>query len=278
MKIESILKKLKSAGVEHVVYTAEVVEPLLTNTFDNDGLHYIQDVRSAVFTAYGISKMSHVPVVVLLDESYLPSTYTGLTEAWFQRVPVIVISYNGKSLDKSFYLDRCVDLSIVVSEETIIDAEIRKIVSLHGPSLIKVQETIKEETPFDYTEIVSTIIDGDARIFCYNAINVDNKIVNIDYAHKYGVLSKYVGYLSSGKDSILVIPEEILSLDSNIFNFRNFPQNFKLIVKADDTQNWEKFTNWMTANGIRVEKMNIPIEKEKLQKALKETPVAILLK
>ena len=77
--VDSFIKK----GVEKIVYTSPQHDIFVTGIASAD-CFFVEDVRSAVFNAYGMAKITHKPVVVLVDEPYLASTYTGLTEAWFQ--------------------------------------------------------------------------------------------------------------------------------------------------------------------------------------------------
>ena len=51
---------------------------------------------------------------------------------------------------------------------------------------------------------------------------------------------------------ILCIPECLLAYDSNIFNFRNLPESFMVIVIADDSQVFDKLKPWIQSNAIHV--------------------------
>lgn len=281
MLIQRIIDALLVKGIQTIYYTSQTAFDLLGLNIGNKvTCFFIPDARSAVFTAYGVAKMSLSPTIVLIDESYLPNTYTALTEAWFQRVPVIIISYNSKNTDSSAYLDRCVDTTCFVNKETDLSGTIDLICSMHGPSLIKVQEEIKENLEIDYTSILNLLehhVSNLPDIFFYDC-KVENEGYRcIETRHKYGVLSKYVGYLSCGKDAILCIPEDLLALESNIFCIRDFPKKFKLIVKKRDSLLWNKLKAWMSRNGVHVyDKPKTNIE-ESLMELLKDTPVAIFI-
>ena len=60
-----------------------------------------------------MSKISHSPVAIIVEEAYLIHILHSL-EAWLQRVQVIVLALNSMNLDSSFYLNRCVDASILI--------------------------------------------------------------------------------------------------------------------------------------------------------------------
>lgn len=275
--IEEILKKLQAQGVNHLVLTSQ-----------NDGFkerislktEYVEDVRSAVFNAYGMAKMMDKPVVVLVDEEYLPNTYTGLTEAWFQRVPVIILSYNSNSIISSHYLERCLYASFFIEDSNSIDKVVDQILLYHGPTLIKVKDALEVEEPVDYANIFDLLREAktDANILCYNSREQRKDIKNIEPKHKYGVISKYIGMLFGGKNIILCIPEDLLTLDSNIFNVRNLPANFKLIVKNTGLGFMDKFQEWITVNSIKTHTYDGHEDINAFGMHIKESPVVIFVK
>ena len=65
-------------------------------------------------------------------------------------------------------------------------------------------------------------------------------------------------------------------LDSNIFNFRDMPSKFKLIVKVTDRVYWNKFNGWLSSNGINVIDLTSNNESTNLINALDNCPAAIL--
>ena len=274
--LESILKKLQNKGITNVVLTSKCA------AFENElslEYEYIEDVRSAVFNAYGRAKMGHSPVVVIVDEDYLPSTYTAMTEAWFQRTPIIVLSYNSHNVESSYYLNRCVDATFFVDNVDRIDQVVEDVLNYSGPTLVKIKERFDQEESIDYSQIIESLgrLSDNSLIICYNGKNLNNTIKNIEPKYKYGILSKLLGFLSGGKDCLLCIPEDLLSLDSNIFNIRNLPRSFKLIVKNTGNNYWQKFEKWIAQNDIRT----VVLEQGQLQmieQELKKSPIAIFVK
>lgn len=250
--LNTLLSSLKDKGVDKVIVTSKYLNNYTNNLTDIER-YYIEDVRSAVFNAYGMAKVSHKPTVVVVDDAYLPSTYTALTEAWFQRVNIIVLAVNCEDIESSSYLNRCVDGTFLVEEETNIESLVDNIFVHHGPILLKIKERNPDEEPIDYTSIIGLLnsIFDHPNILCYNSMNTNNELQNIKPKYKYGIISKYVGLLLGGHNSILCIPEDILALDSNIFNFRNLPNNFRLVVKYTDGIYWDKLQGWINKNNIR---------------------------
>ena len=271
-----LLEKLRNSGVENVINTSTFDVSSLQQKFER--VQYIEDVRSAIFTAYGIAKISSKPILAIVDDEYLPNTYTGLTEAWFQRVPVVVLSINSRDKESSTYLERCLDkISFIDINDSSVKLDDISL-STYGPTLIKTNEVIGNITPIDYSEIYSSLQDSKYSncIGFFNSNTNFDGCRNIDPKYKYGLISKYVGQLLGESDNILVITENQLILDSNIFNFRDMPSKFKLIVKVTDHVYWNKFNGWLSSNEINVIDLTSNNESTNLINALDNCPVAIL--
>ena len=58
-----LLEKLRNSGVENVINTSTFDVSSLQQKFER--VQYIEDVRSAIFTAYGIAKISSKPIKYL---------------------------------------------------------------------------------------------------------------------------------------------------------------------------------------------------------------------
>lgn len=276
MIINEILNRLQDKGVRKAVSTIALDDTIDMSHFVTD---YIEDARSAVFAAYGTAKIDKNPVVIITEDAYLPNTYTGLTEAWFQRIPVIVIALNSDSMESSRYLERCVDSSFLVNSLSDIDEAINKIFLCSGPSLIKVKEQNKEDTIIDYSYILNCLesFSRFQSVICYNSKINSQRITDVDPQYKYGILSKYIGSLNGGAKSILCIPEELLGLDTNIFNIRNLPSNFRLVVKSTGSGHWGKMEKWISKNGIKTYVHSQKDERTKFDNELQQSPVAILV-
>ena len=276
--IIKLLKELEKRGVERIVNTSSLLEEKRDAFNDAFSVTFIEDARSAVFTAYGLAKSSNRPVVVIIEDAYLPNAYTGLTEAWFQRIPVIVIALNSTDKHSSEYLDRCVDATYYVDSSSDINLIISNVLQHRGPSLLKVRSEVGMDIKIDYSSIIDLLNSCTcvSNIICYNSNNTEVK--NIAPEYKYGILSKYVGLLSGGKEAVLCVPDEILALDTNIFNFRNFPSNFRLIVKESGLKYWPKLEGWMKNNKINTVVFTNCNDNALIEQALNNPPVAILVK
>ena len=68
--IDSIISCLNAKGVVRFVNTTTQIKEKISYP-SNIEWYYIEDVRSAVFNAYGMSKISHSPVAIIVEEAYL---------------------------------------------------------------------------------------------------------------------------------------------------------------------------------------------------------------
>ena len=249
-----------------------------TYTFDRK-YKEIKDVRSAAFYTFGQSKMSNKNAVLIINGDYLPSVYTVLTEAWFQKSNFIVIALYKSIYDiETNYLDRC-----TVSNMTFFDKDfkqfenkIKKSLKLIGPKLFNIVVDSKEEF-VDYNNIfneLKKIVKQNDNVFLYNSNCEEKKlscrINNIEEKYKYGLFSKYLGYIQPLKNSkaILVCPKECLEVDMNILNNRAMCSNFKVVVIG----NIDSLFKWIDANNIKtIGCKNIVQDIENLYKATEPT-------
>lgn len=252
--IKEILRQLHLIGIDKIIYTDLSCEETVKQIFSDDNIKHISDSRSAAFYAFGESKMLGYPVVLLVNEDDIASCYTAFTEVWFQRIPLIVVAYNSKGWQTTEYLERCVERITLVNEaadlELIRDQDIPS-----GVWLLKIKETLFLEQPIDYTSIISSIngISYDGLIFCYHINPVENnKVVNIEPKHKYCVVSKYFGYLQSGKKAILCMPDFLLEYDSNAFEIRDIPNSLFIIIKQTGLTDINQYKEWMESRGCLV--------------------------
>lgn len=252
--IEEILKKLKQNGVDRLIYCDNDILSLVANIYCGVSAVLIDDVRSATFYAFGQSKMLGRPVALLVNEMYIANCYTALTEVWFQRIPLIVITYNANVYQTTEYLERCVDNLFFLEENDAIKDIMKSLNGLRGTCLIKVREIISPEKREDYTELIEAIKNSgiDSKIICYNSRSINKSIEIVQPEHKYGILSKYMGYLCGGQRAVLCIPDYVLKYDSNSWSIRNLPNNLLVFVKRTRQREIDRFKSWIQSNGVAV--------------------------
>ena len=95
-----MLKEVLDLFLEEKIKDIVCTEDILNN-LDNQDKEYINanfdvqifnDLRSATFFSNGEVNSNNKPVILLIKGEFLPNIYTGITEAWFQRSNINIIS------------------------------------------------------------------------------------------------------------------------------------------------------------------------------------------
>lgn len=272
--IEEILEMISKKSSKKIVTTENIytrIKPFLKEEFE---VEIFSDLRSAAFFSLGNSNLDEKGTILILEGEYLANIYTAMTESWFQRKQIIVIALYGKYDDiKCEYIKRCMPNIINIYSEDIkvYQNEINSALTQNYPCLINVivkMDGIYEKKN-DYEEILkklSSFLGKSDEVFIYNSTgkkyNYDFTIKNIEAKHKYGILSKYIGYVIAKEQKIILcVPTEILKIDLNIFNNRYTNSNIKIILfgnKGDE----KAISNWIKENKINVEFFKDVTEKE----------------
>lgn len=218
----------------------------------------VTDARSSAFRAFGIAKqLPNSKTVLLMDGTAIESTYTALTEMFFQEIPLLVIAVFQKGEDFSLgYLERCCDVLNAVRED---DAEDGYQFEEHRfkPTVLPVILNQKTERTVDYGYILDeldSLLSSDDIMFCYNPElkkEYSYEIKAVSRRYKYGTLSKYMGYsLVNQKRCLLLITPDIIDIDINIFNNRYLSDKVKIIVFG--TENYDEMKTWLESNGFEI--------------------------
>ena len=101
---------------------------------------------------------------------------------------------------------------------------------------------------------------------------------NIEAKYKYGIISKYMGYIEgSKKKKILCIPAKVFLLELNILNNRYINENFKIILFNCNIDLKEKsIKNWANSNNIKLMKAK-KYDKDILYDFINQKEATILL-
>ncbi len=255
--LNEVLLKLKEKGLTKVVFSEPYISNIAASIFGQENAFLLEDVRSATFFAFGESKMLCSKIVVLVNESHISSCYTALIEAWMQRIPLILVSYNSKKYQAVEYLDRCLDGVYLIETMNDFNDKETELLGKNGPCLIRIRENFEVDSCYSYDKIIDLLKENGfaEKVFCYNSEQRSSKnIINITPEHKYGVLSKYIGYLIGGKTAVMCMPDVLLNYESNVFYLRDFPQIFLAFIHKTDNFNFEKYQGWIESNHISVVK------------------------
>lgn len=114
-----IIKSLLKSNIKHLVYEKEVEKSSFIKNAKNSGIDCISvlDTRSAVYYATGMCAQNKEVVVVCINSVNSRSAFSGMTEAFYRKLPVILVTL-GNELDYSKEL-RDVELNhYVISDDT----------------------------------------------------------------------------------------------------------------------------------------------------------------
>jgi hypothetical protein len=233
-KNDELLMALHEKGIS-VMTVADSADKYISEAVTKYfGIKCIADVRSASFYALGITQTLCKPTIILVESVYLDHAYTGLVEAWFQQVPLVVVVIDAADkMDYGIYnryLNRIIDFRNGVGPFD---------VSCDGPVLMIVDGGRQEESCVDVSGVAALLPVG-VRLYLPES--------------KYGALSKYMGYLCGTEETVYcAVPLSWLRYDLNIFNNRYIDNRFKLIAVDDINMDYE-LGKWLNANNIRLMK------------------------
>lgn len=286
--LRKILNLLLEKQIKDVVCTEDILKSIDGQDKEyieaNFNMQIFNDLRSATFFSNGEVNSSNKPVILIIAGEFLPNIYTGITEAWFQRSNINIISIFEKYDDiKVEYLERCIPDILTIYDDGIEEYKntIYKFIDNNMPALINIKYTLKLEEKSDYTSITNmldSIVKNTVDVFIYNSKNESKnniKVINIEPKYKYGILSKYMGYITAKeKKSLLILPYELLKIDLNIFNNRYINENVKIIIYKEKEQN--NIEEWIKDNKIEILKTK-KIDEKILQKFWNLNKASVLI-
>lgn len=231
--ISEVLEKLNTLGIS-VLTIADTANNFLDENIKKlFEIHNIDDARSACFFSLGKSQTLNKPTGIIVESRYIDHLYSGLIESWFQHIPIIVIVLDeNNNTDYQLY-NRCINKTIDMRNNEALDN-----IADEGPTMIILNvEKITHSTQ-NKESIIKKLLPLNAKIY--------------QPEHKYGAISKYVGYLCGTSDTIYcIMPLSWLKLDLNIFNNRYTDNRFRLILIKDIEINF-KIEQWLKANNIEL--------------------------
>ena len=147
--LQSLIDSLYNNGYNNIVMTSSE-----SIKCPNDlSLYQIEDPRSASFFALGLYKQAIKKIALVVDEDFISNLYSALTECWFQRIPILIVSYNASINCSIDYMDRCIDFKVNLLRHQSLDDAIEKCPEFRGPVIIRIFE-IKSRQSTDYTKIL----------------------------------------------------------------------------------------------------------------------------
>ena len=262
--LRKILNLLLEKQIKDVVCTEDILKSIDSQDKEyieaNFNMQIFNDLRSATFFSNGEVNSSNKPVILIIAGEFLPNIYTGITEAWFQRSNINIISIFERYDDiKVEYLERCIPDILTIYDDGIEEYKntIYKFIDNNMPALINIKYKLNLEEKMDYANIINmldSIVKNKVDVFTYNSKNESKNNINImdiKPKYKYGILSKYMGYITAKeKKSLLILPYELLKIDLNIFNNRYINENVKIIIYKEKEQS--NIEEWIKDNKIEI--------------------------
>lgn len=236
---------------ECIVGNAITVAPI-----DLPGAKQYRDARSAAFYAMGSAVKASAPVTLVVLGDDLPSTYTAITEAWFQKANVIVIALFDKVSEvKTAWMDRCVLQTVTygTDEQAAFREALNASLGLPGPVLINLTGHARCRSKIDYTSVISSLrsIKSDVKItaYCPRTSDAEN-VTAVPVQNKYGLLSKYIGMSVIEDIGVLLCPAQCALLDISIFRTRYTNSNMKIVL-LDEQNRLDNLqvAHWISENG-----------------------------
>lgn len=256
--IDKILRYINEQEISSVICTNNLEERLnsIQENLDKDKLHSIYDIRSAVFFAFGIARTQKKPAVVLTESQYISNAYTAMTEAWFQKVPVIIISLE-KENERYDYLENCSDMIVHIDREEQIKI-FDNMLKSSKPSVVCVWHGDIKNNVYDAADLLKKLSpflsDKDdifvgENIICRSKVGTVHEILR---KYDYGTVSKYCGFVEGCKGKAILISDvNKLKLDGNVFNNRYVSGKYKIILLKKPEEEL-KFTAWITDNHFTI--------------------------
>lgn len=288
--LKNVLNTLISNGYKNIIFTQGIEECLqdeekeyIEKEFTSEN---IDDVRSATFFALGKENL-HSNCIIIVNGEEIQNILTGITETWFQKLNVFVIALYSKYDDiKTDFLRRVVPNIIQIYDEdySYYENSIDKAIKTNYPSLITLKHEIKN-VQYNYKNLLKyfdEILNEQNELILYNSNkNVEMtkyKVNNIEAKYKYGIISKYMGYIEgSKKKKILCIPAKVFLLELNILNNRYINENFKIIIfNCNKDLKDNSIENWVNNNNIKSMKAEM-YNKETLYDFISKKEATILL-
>lgn len=259
--INDILDKLITYSNGTIVTSSNCDKIISESVRKKYEIETVNDARSATFYAFGKSTKLFKPTILLLDEKGITSSYTGLTEAFYQKIPIIVIVIS-KGQKKDF-LNFCIGKRFFISNRD----ELANVVEVFSKTYDQIKfEPIEIEVREDYLEsqkmVEDTFLSSLKWFLTHNDLlfvsnmNIDadraayDYEIRIDNSEAYGIVSKYCGYIvNSSYITVLACTSQDVYLDINIFNCRYISNKLKIFVYEVPGYTLD-IKEWLELNGI----------------------------
>lgn len=112
-----VIALLKANGIRKIIASPGTTNIPITGSVQNDPFFEVYssvDERSAAYMACGLAHASGEPVVLTCTGATASRNYlTGMTEAYYRKLPVIAITSTASLIDCGHLLPQCIDRSVI---------------------------------------------------------------------------------------------------------------------------------------------------------------------
>lgn len=210
-----MIKYLLDRGIKHIVFEQKLKTAMIIQNAHNLGIECVPvlDARSAVYYATGITAQSEEKVVVIISAANSRSAFSGMTEAFYRKLPVVLITL-GEVFDYSRELRDVIKKHYIFTENEKID----NILIDDGPIHIELLGSKKIDTPekkcISFLEKLENLVEENQYLYISQKINVkklnvpgkivyggiencdDGAVSNVLGASLAKIRTRYIGVLS----------------------------------------------------------------------------------
>lgn len=215
----------------------------------------IKDARSAAFYGLGRVNSTENKVAVFCKTSEVASMLTAVTEAFYQNVPLIIVSIGNE--EENAKMAECFES---VTEKTVWCENDSTILDkmgeekFSGPVLILCNSEEKTDTTnsdihkLEVIEQLKKIENPNFRILVSNVDIVENPKIRL-YKESEGYIYEFFGTSVANKNEqqVLIATYSQISQNLNAFNLRYIPQNVIIICLDSKIRNHKQ---WFENNGF----------------------------
>ena len=170
-----IIKSLLENNINHLVYEKELEKSLFVEKTKAAGIESISvlDARSAVYYATGMCAQNKEMVVVCIDSINSRSAFSGMTEAYYRKLPVILVTF-GKALDYSKELRDVVASHYICSFDTNLNEILKDDYPMHI-ELTNVTNKTEQLKSNQLLPILANILCTDDYLYIGQRIDAENQ-------------------------------------------------------------------------------------------------------
>jgi hypothetical protein len=268
---DDILRFYKDYGCTNLILTSDVIfvlEIISKNQKNGLTINVIDDARSATFFALGRINVTGKPVILFTSSEGLASSLTGLTEANYQYLPLIIFSIGEEHSDLNIECYKFVTKKVLIATENekglIFQLEDYFHNKWFKPLLIQLKykratsSNKKNISSYDVTKCILNACVSHSQIFIED--NLDTEVMRIAeqkevYVNSkkslYGVISSFLGHAAVNANvQYLVTSYDKIIKEINVFNLRYIKNNV-VIIYLKALNNKQKFDSWFVGNNFK---------------------------